>query len=235
MPPPKGTFEYSEWIRKRTGKNNPNYGKHLSDEVKEKISNARKGSKMPPRSEEYRRKISLIHKGKIVSEEQKRKQSEAMMGRPSPRKGVHLSEETKQKLRDFNTGKKLSDETKLKISLAGKGKPCWNKGKKYSSPKQSIAMSGSGNSNWKGGISYAPYPQDWCDDLREAIRKRDGYICQECGLHQDELGGFHKQLDVHHIDYDKDNLNPINLISLCKSCHAKTNFNREYFKEKYEG
>lgn len=34
---------------------------------------------------------------------------------------------------------------------------------------------------------------------------------------------------VHHIDYNKLNCNPNNLITLCKSCHMKTNFNREYW------
>ena len=36
-------------------------------------------------------------------------------------------------------------------------------------------------------------------------------------------------INVHHIDYDKNNSNPNNLIVLCKGCHAKTNFNREYW------
>lgn len=32
-----------------------------------------------------------------------------------------------------------------------------------------------------------------------------------------------------HIDYNKHNLSPENLVTLCKSCHAKTNFNRNYW------
>ena len=36
-------------------------------------------------------------------------------------------------------------------------------------------------------------------------------------------------LYVHHIDYDKKNLDMNNLISLCNSCHTKTNYNREYW------
>jgi hypothetical protein len=36
-------------------------------------------------------------------------------------------------------------------------------------------------------------------------------------------------LDIHHIDYDKNNLQENNLISLCQKCHGKTNFNREYW------
>jgi len=79
------------------------------------------------------------------------------------------------------------------------------------------------------GSSFEPYSTDWTDDLRESIRKRDGYVCRMCGIHQDELKGWSKKLDVHHIDYDKDNLNPNNLISLCHNCHMKTNGNREYW------
>ena len=84
--------------------------------------------------------------------------------------------------------------------------------------------------NWIEGLERI-YPDDWTDTLKESIRQRDNYICQECGVHQDELKGMHKKLDVHHIDYDKENCHPDNLISLCKKCHMKTNFNRDYWIE----
>ena len=84
--------------------------------------------------------------------------------------------------------------------------------------------------NWKGGKSFEKYTQYWTDDLKDSIRKRDNYICQECGIHQDELDmGQLTKLDVHHIDYDKKNCNPNNLITLCRSCHIKTNYNRSYW------
>jgi len=42
----------------------------------------------------------------------------------------------------------------------------------------------------------------------------------------------------HHIDFNKKNNNPNNLISLCRSCHGQTNFNRDnwinYFQEKIQ-
>ena len=38
-----------------------------------------------------------------------------------------------------------------------------------------------------------------------------------------------RRLCVHHIDYDKENLDFDNLISLCHSCHGKTNFNQNYW------
>ena len=43
-----------------------------------------------------------------------------------------------------------------------------------------------------------------------------------------------KRLNIHHIDYDKRNSNPINLITLCSSCHPKTNFGREKWKKLFQ-
>lgn len=80
--------------------------------------------------------------------------------------------------------------------------------------------------NWQGGKSFEPYTTDWTDDLRESIRKRDEYICQMCGVHQEELN---RKLDVHHINYIKEDCNPDNLKTLCNNCHRKTNHHREYW------
>ena len=38
-----------------------------------------------------------------------------------------------------------------------------------------------------------------------------------------------------HIDYDKKNCNSDNLITLCRSCHRKTNFNRENWIKYFNG
>ena len=181
----------------------------------------KKGEKRPPFSKEWRQKMSNSREGK-----------------PSPRKGVKLTDKTKQKIRNANIGKTLSEETKKKISGANKGRKAWNKGKKLGKrTNHSLQMMGENNPNWKGGISFELYSQDWTDDLKDSIRKRDNYTCQICGLHQDELVKFYKILDIHHIDYNKNNLNPGNLISLCRSCHMKTNYKREYwikyFSENY--
>lgn len=84
---------------------------------------------------------------------------------------------------------------------------------------------------WIDGRSFEPYPLEWTETLKEAIRQRDNYICQNknCGCLEIELYGRFKKLDVHHIDYNKENLDPNNLISLCHDCHMKTNGNRDYW------
>lgn len=84
------------------------------------------------------------------------------------------------------------------------------------------------HSNWKGGVSFEPYILGWNKTFKEQIRRRDNYCCRICGVPEIEYG---RNLDVHHIDYDKKNLLSDNLISLCKCCHMKTNYDRPYWKE----
>ena len=97
----------------------------------------------------------------------------------------------------------------------------------------SCAFSLERNPNWRNGSSFEPYPLGWNKTFKEQIRYRDGYKCQICGMPEIENG---RNLNVHHIDYNKSNLSLDNLISLCCKCHGKTHFNRDfwknYFKEK---
>lgn len=83
--------------------------------------------------------------------------------------------------------------------------------------------------NWRGGKSFELYSEQFDNRMRRKIRCRDNHCCQICGLYEPTLK---KKLAVHHIDYNKQNNHPINLISLCSSCHAKTGFNRKDW-EKY--
>jgi len=97
---------------------------------------------------------------------------------------------------------------------------------------RSESIKGENNSNWKGGVSENPYPEEFVR-VRKKIKARDGYQCQLCGrieiVEKKKLG---RGLPVHHIDYDKQNCRSENLITLCCSCNAKVNTNREYW-EKY--
>jgi hypothetical protein len=83
---------------------------------------------------------------------------------------------------------------------------------------------------WKGGISFEPYGKEFNKKFKEQIRQRDGFRCQNCFRHQGELKDT---LNVHHIDFNKKNNSPLNLISLCKSCHTQTNYGREDWTNYY--
>lgn len=92
---------------------------------------------------------------------------------------------------------------------------------------------GNKNPNWKGGRSFEEYGACFNRVLKEKIRKRDNFICQECNKTEKELC---HTLSIHHIDYNKKNNSELNLISLCKKCHGKVHWDEEkwsnYFKNK---
>ena len=92
---------------------------------------------------------------------------------------------------------------------------------------QSEALKGERNGRWEGGKSFELYPEEFWEK-REAIRERDGRVCQICGVHESQLD---RRLDVHHIDGDKQNNDDHNLISLCRECHGKAEKgeDREYY------
>jgi len=89
---------------------------------------------------------------------------------------------------------------------------------------------GEDNYLWMGGISFEPYGQEFNTKLKNQIRDRDERTCQVCGMHE---AFFSDSLCVHHIDYDKKNNAPENLISLCRTCHSMTN-GRQENREKWE-
>lgn len=72
------------------------------------------------------------------------------------------------------------------------------------------------------------YPLKFNNIIKESIRIRDHRQCQICGKSEKN---YYRKLDIHHIDYNKNNLDPENLISLCDSCHTKTNYNRDIYIE----
>ena len=173
---------------------------------------------------------------KIRSEETKRKISETKNGNsPIPKhafKKGHIpwskgrtgvfSEEALNKMSNTHKnrlkiktnhpmyGKHPSEETKLKMSEAQKME---------------------NHSQWQGGISFEPYTFNFNKELKELIRKRDNYRCQLCGM--PELENI-KKLCIHHIDYNKKNCSPDNLISLCGNCNPKVNFNRDYWTNYFQ-
>lgn len=155
----------------------------------------------------------------------------------------------------WNKGKRQPQDVRKRISIALKGHIPWNKGKKGIQSRENHPLWGKhhtqttkdtiskknkkfyadpkNNPNWLGGKSFEPYGLDFNKDLKEFIRKRDSYKCQECRMTQEKLG---KKLDCHHINYNKKDNRPQNLIALCYLCHLKTNYSRDdwqrYFKTK---
>jgi len=91
-------------------------------------------------------------------------------------------------------------------------------------------FAGPKSAQWLGGISRLPYSFNFNKELKALIRKRDGFICQGCGKTEEGNG---RALSVHHIDYDKLNSEPKNLIALCIRCNVRANNRRPFWQEHY--
>ena len=87
-------------------------------------------------------------------------------------------------------------------------------------------FSGPNNGNWRGGISFEPHSYEFNDELKLAIKIRDDFSCKICGLREKENAIGNEVFIIHHIDYVKKNSSLDNLVTLCRSCHGKTNGNR---------
>lgn len=233
---PSGIYE-----RKKGYKGKPlseDRKKHLSEFWKGKkksklhtlhISEAKKGRKNPnfgkSPSEETLKKRSIALKGKLSGSKN------PMYGKPSWNKGLtQKNDERVKKIADIRRGIK-------RPNTAGEKSPNWKGGhpkcvdcgvtlsnyvSKRCSKCDGINMRGSKCHLWQGGKSYEPYTVDWNETLKRAIRERDNYICQICSKYGNA---------VHHIDYDKKNCCPNNLVNLCRSCNARVNHNRDYWTE----
>jgi len=185
----------------------PIKGYTQSEEHIKKLIESR-GKKKRKYSEEIRRKMSKVHQGNQYAlgykhtGDARKKISEA-------RKGCRCSEETLKKMSEAKKGqgkgKKLSDETRRKIGEANKGEK---------------------NIFWQGGICnenkrirHSIEFKLW----REAVFKRDNWICQECNVKSGN--GKTVYLHPHHIKafakHPEFRFIIDNGITLCDECHKE--------------
>lgn len=159
------------------------------------------------------------NKGIPMTESTRALQSSIAKGRVSGAKGKRWSIESIERIRIIR---------KAQVNRAGpKGQP-WSESRRKAEELRVKVPKVKVKPVIKNGKPYSPI---W-HDLRKLIYRRDNYTCQECGAHCHNKVG----IACHHIDYDTLNNDLLNLITLCTSCHAKTNFRREnwiiHYREK---
>ena len=175
-------------------------------------------------------RIKTNRLGQHHSEGTKQKIREANIGKTAWNKGKTdiYSEETLNKIREARAKQTFSEESINKKSETMK--------KQWADPiikekriKNAYFKKGKEHPDWIDGSSFEPYGIEFNKKFKKLIKDRDFNVCQTPGCINTE------GLCVHHIDYDKKNNNPENLITLCRSCHSKTNDRnkRQYFTEYY--
>ncbi|MBV5347946.1 HNH endonuclease [bacterium] len=93
-----------------------------------------------------------------------------------------------------------------------------------------ISITGENSHSWKGGISLQGYCPIWKDKAyKESILERDNNTCQNPYCYKKVT-----DLTIHHIDYDKKNCHPSNLITVCRSCNSKANIDRHWHTRWYK-
>lgn len=191
-------------------------GRKHSEETKKKLSLLRKknnGMRGQSHSEQAKRKISKAMKGREITWGDKISKSKKGKVKISKKQKKQISETLKKhysKHPGTFTGRRHTEEAKQKMRKANTGR--------YDGPN---------HPQWRGGIANFPYCFSW-PGISKAIKERDNCVCQnpDCGTSED--------LATHHIDYDKQNCEADNLITLCRSCNGKANFNRRHHQELYQ-
>jgi len=215
---PKGIYErsletrikISESAKKRfkNKKNHPRYGKHLSNETKEKIR--------------------LAHLGKHHTKESKEKDRLANLGENNGMYGKHHTKKALEKMSKtffkkgnsgWNKDIPRSKEVRIKISNSLKGENNFNW-------KGGITPL---NFQIRGSFEY----RQWRSD----VFTRDNFTCQDCEqrgvyLHAHHKKSFSSILQYYEITTLEEALNCEELwninngITLCKDCHKKIHKNK---------
>lgn len=161
-----------------------------------------------------------MKKWQKMTEEQKKRVSEWRIWHTPRNKGKIwiYSEEYRNKIGSKSKWRFHTPESKQKI----RDKLIWVQRPKEVREKIQKAQLWEKGNNRRWWIANKKYTSDWTYTLKRSIRERDFYTCRLCWLQQSER--IHS---VHHIDYNKDNCNPSNLITLCSKCHWKTGYNRD--------
>lgn len=127
------------------------------------------------------------------------------------------------------SGFKHSGETRKKMSLAHIGLNTWAKNHPWSEARREAQKLVTQRKLQNKTKQKYHYSSNWYK-IRKQIYERDNYTCQECNKkYFNLLDNIITRLTCHHIDYNKQNNNKNNLITLCAKCHTTTNFNREYW------
>jgi len=235
-------IKLSESHKKNIGK--ANIGRIVSKETRDKIRNKLIGRKF---SKETINKMSIAKKGIKRNRESVNKMIKTMKYqykhglRKGGMLGKKLSKKQKQAVSD-NLKKQYKLGKRKPIRMFGKKNPFYGKthpphiierikkgtiGRKWSPEEKKRRIKyGKESPGWKGGIQFEPYDKSFNPKFKRAIRKRDNQVCMLCGIHREK---YWKAFDVHHINYNKLLSIPQNCISLCNSCHMKTNNNRKHW------
>lgn len=196
----------------------------------------------PMKREEVSKKCGITMKKKYISGNiinyWKGKKSPHLTKRNlenNPMKNKESIEKMKKSLREgYKNGK-------LKAWCEGIGKKefkkhqfggkIWNEGKTHLEDKRIVH--GERVNTFNNWSSTEPHDRKFVKAFKKNIKERDG-CCMLCNISFNDLHLLKRRIDIHHINYNKRLTIPQNCISLCHSCHSKTNINRNHWNKFFQ-
>ena len=211
----KEFFETEEGIKQRKKLRKDHTGMKASEDKKKKMRHSRLEFNKTEDGKKFMQQRSENMKGENNP-----------MSNPIIRKN-HSEAMSTIEFRQNRSEYMLSDKNPMKDPIVANKSGESQRGEK----NHMYGMSGEKSPVWQGGISFGLYCEKFDDDLKERVRDFFNGCCYVCGVGQSELG---RKLDVHHVNYDKmvccNDVKPL-FVPLCRSCHAKTLKDREYWEE----
>lgn len=211
------------------------YGKEKSEIKRKNLSEKYKGNGNPFFGKNHTKKTKKLQSEKKegyipINKGKKKENCEFVM------RNINNAKETKKRLISegkINTTKNLGNYAK-KGKCSKEKNPFFGKKHKFKSRiKQSASKQGINLRNWERFTSFEPYNKNFNKEFKKLIKERDG-CCMLCNIGFEDLKLLKRKVAVHHIDYNKLLSIPQNCISLCNSCHSKTNVNRKYWKKLFQ-
>ena len=182
-------------------------------------------------AEKYSVDHKTVRRWAIKSGKKIRTREEAYILESIRIKGVRRSPNSEFKKGNYSWNTGTKGVMKANVTSFKKGE--------HPSPKTEFKR-GKDNPYYIDGRGEEIYPYKFNKKLKDKIRKRDGYICQNCNISEDEhVVLYGKKLHIHHINYNREDCLDSNLITWCIRCNLKANYTRDcwedYYKNKIRG
>jgi len=214
------TEKFKKEIRKRTVFNDPEFHKKQSERLKG--NQYRKGIKHTKKTREFlsKRLLSLGDKHWMKSPKHRKRMSE---------NNYFKTDKFKRWFKENNPSKRLDVKKKQSETKLGNKNPAKRpEVRKKISKTLTGKYCGPNSPNWKDGRSFEPYCSMWGDkEYKQSIKDRDNNECQN----KFDCWKTNARLHIHHIDSDKKNCRPSNLITVCVSCNARAQGSKKQSKQ----